>query len=260
MRYSIIGDIIAEEHDGDITPGGAASIARALNDLGGRVTLRSVVSTDDVGQRVLAMIKKARIHPGQIDRVDDGALARVERHDDGSVIDRTPGIGIARGAVMDIYDLFGHDALVLDTRDQPLRRFVTDLPAHTDGNVKMVGSLRHLEWQEATADEMEIALRFDAIVGTPVHYERLTGRPVASDALGEIFDRMPGAHLRAAIAITPDGLELVGREERVLRPVRDAVPDLMLPQVVAGVAWGMAHRADWEHTATVAVDPSAADR
>lgn len=260
MRYSIIGDIIAERNEGAVLPGGAASIARALTVLGGQVTLRSVVSTDETGQRILALIKKARIHPGQIDKIDEGTLPMVERDDDGNVSGRTPGIGIAKGAIMDIYALFGHDALILDTRDQPLRRFITDLPAHTDGNVRMVTTLSHLDWQDPTDDEMEIALRCDVIVGTEAQFARLTGEAIASDALGEIFDRMPGAHLRAAVAVTPGGLELIGREERVLRPVRDAVPDLLLPQAVAGVAWGIAHRAAWEDIATIAVDPDEATR
>jgi hypothetical protein len=159
---------------------------------------------------------------------------------------------------MDIYDLFGHDAMVLDTRDQPLRRFISDLPAHTDGNVRMISTLSHLDWQDPAADELEIAMRCDAIVGTPAQYEALTGQAEPTDAIGDIYDQMPGTQLRAAVLITTGGIDLVAREDRILRPVQDAVPDLLLPQVVAGVAWGLANRAPWEVTATVAIDPSQA--
>lgn len=256
--FSIIGDIIAESYDGEWTPGGAGAIAMAIAGLGGSVRLRSVIGTDNAGQAVQAHLKRARIHPGLTDKVDDTTPV-IERDDDGIVVRRTPGIGIRKGAVMDIYDLFGHDAMVLDTHDQPLRRFITDLPAHTDGNVRMVGTLSHLDWQDPTSDELEIAMRCDAIVGTPSQYARLTGEPTPSDALGFIFDEMPGTHLRAAVAITPGGLELIARDERIVRPVREAVPDILLPQVVAGIAWGFGQRWPWDRIADVAIDPSTSD-
>lgn len=259
-RYSIIGDIIAESHGDTVTPGGAGAIALALAMLGGTVKLRSVLGTDPPGKDVITLLKRARIHPGLIDRIDGGQTALIHRDDTGKILKRLPGIGIEKGAVMDIYDLFGHDAMILDTHHQPLRRFLSDLPAHTDGNVRMISTLGHLDWQEATEDEMEIALRCDAIVGTPAQYEKLTGQRSPTDALGDIYDRMPGTHLRAAAAITPGGLELIARDERVLRPVQDCVPDLLLPQVVAGIAWALANRAPWGVTATVAVDPSQADQ
>lgn len=258
MRYAIIGDIIANQHDDALSLGGAGAIALALRDLDGQVTLRSVISTDPTGKTILDRLRKARIHPGLLDRVDDATLPLVERDDDGMVTGRIPGIGIEKGAIMDIYALFGHDALILDTRDQPLRRFITDLPAHTDGNVKMVSTLSHLDWQDRTPDEIDIAMRCDAIVGTPAQFQALTSQPDVTDALGDLFDRMPGTQLRAAVAITPHGLDLVAREDRVLRPVRDAIPDLLLPQVAAGIAWGLAHHAPWEDTATAAIDPTAA--
>src|SRR5699024_7948466 len=121
------------------------------------------------------------------------------------------GVGIEKGAVIDIYALFGHDALILDTRDQPLRRFLTDLPAHTDGNVKMLSTLSHLDWNPPTSDDLDIVLRCDAIIGTPSQLAALTGEATAADALGELFDRMPGSHLRAAIAVTENGIDLVSR-------------------------------------------------
>jgi sugar/nucleoside kinase (ribokinase family) len=256
-RFAIIGDIIAERLDGTIVPGGSGAIALALARLGGRVTLRSAIGSDPEGEAVLAQLKRARIHPGLIDKAQE-TTASVTRDANGAVVERTAGAGIRRGALMDIYALFGHDALVLDTYDQPLRRFVSDLPAHTDGTVRMVSPLSHLDVAEATADELEIAMRFDAVVGTPAQLAALTGQESPTEALGDLFDRMPGAHLRAAIAITPDGLEIVARDTRVLRPIRDAVPDLLVPQVVAAVAWGFAHHLDWDAVATIAADPTSA--
>lgn len=259
-RYAIIGDIIAESRNSSLAPGGSGWIALAIAALGGSVKLQSVLATDDPGKEVLALLKKARVHPGLIEKVEGAQTALVRRNDHGEVMERRAGVGIQKGAVMDIYDLFGHDALVLDARDQSLRRFLSDLPAHTDGNVRLLGTLSHLDWQEPSADEMEIAMRFDAIVGTPAQYEKLTGQATPTDALGDIYDLMPGTHLRAAAAITPDGLEVIAREDRVIRPVQHAVPDLLLPQVVAGIAWGLAHHAEWDVTATAAADPSHTNR
>lgn len=259
-RYAIIGDITANEYNGTYTPAGALAIALALRDLGGTVTLRSILADDDAGGRLRDVFRTARIHPGLVDRPDNTTTAIVRRDDRGHVTARNEGIGIAKGATIDIYAFFGHDALILDTRDQPLRRFITDLPAHTDGNVRMISTLGHLDWQAPTEDELEIALRCDAIVGTSAQFAVLTGQDNPSDALGDIFDCMPGSHIRAAIAVTESGVDLVGREDRVIRPMRDAIPDILLPQVVAGIAWGLAHHAPWEEAATVAIDPSQVPR
>ncbi|HWV34815.1 MAG TPA: hypothetical protein VNZ55_04230 [Thermomicrobiales bacterium] len=255
-RYAIIGDISANKHDATLSPGGALAIALAIRDLGGNVTLRSVLATDDAGNFLRDFFRTGRIHPGLVDRPANAQTAIVHRDDHGAVVAREDGVGIEKGAVMDVYALFGHDALVLDTRDQPLRRFLTDLPAHTDGNVRMISTLGHLDWNEPTPDEMEIALRCDVIIGTASQLAVLTGQDSPSEALGDIFDRMPGAHVRAAVAVTEAGIDLVAREDRVIRPVRDIVPDLLLPQVAAGIAWGLAHHAPWELAASVAVDPS----
>jgi hypothetical protein len=254
-RFAIIGDIIAEHHEGTITPGGSGAIALAITALGGTVTLRSVLGTDPDGTEVLTQLKRARIHPGLIDKVDE-PTGTITRSDDGLVTNRVQGIGIRHRAIMDIYQLFAHDALILDTRDQPLRRFISDLPAHTNGAVRMISPLTHLDVAEPTEDEVQIALRFDAIVGTPSQLHALTGQASPTEALGDLFDLMPGSHLRAAIAITPDGLEIITRDSRVLRPIQNAMPEMLVPQVTAAVAWGFANHLDWDAVATIAADPS----
>lgn len=241
-----------------MVPGGAAAIGLALRDLNGEVTLRSRIGSDDAGTDVLQQIKTARIHPKNIDKVESNT-SQITREPDGSTLDWTPGVLMTKGEVLDIYALFGHDALILDLLDQSLRHFLIDLPAHTDGTVRMLSTLGHLDRQPPHEDELEIAMRCDTIVGTEAQFATLTGEARASDALGLIFERMPGTHLRAAVAITPMGLEIIARDTRVLKPVRDAIPDLLVPQVVAGIAWGMANRADWDSTAEVCLDPGAAE-
>lgn len=256
-RYAIIGDIVAEEFNESIHPGAGAAIALSLRDLGGEVTLRSCIGDDDAGKAVLQQIKAARIHPKNID-VLDGLTCSLLRHEDGSFTDWQQGVLMTKGGVMDIYALFGHDALVLDLLDQSLRHFLTDLPAHTDGTVRMATTLRHLEHLAPQANELEIAMRCDTIIGTEEQYMKMTGLASASEALGEIFAQMPFAALRAAIAITPDGVQCISRESRMIKPVQDAIPNLMVAQVTAAVAWGMAHHAEWDAVLNVALEPEAA--
>ncbi len=255
-RYAVIGDIIAERSEGTTHPAGAAAVALALRHLGGEVTLRSRIGNDDIGAATLQQIKSARIHPKTIDVVD-GITCAQDLSSEGGVSDWTQGVLMTKDGVIDIYALFGHDAVVVDLLDQPLRQFIIDLPAHTDGMVRMLTTLSHLDHVAPASDELEIAMRCDTIVGTQDQYAILTGFPTASEALGEIFSRMPYAHLRAAIAITPDGIECVARDARVIRPIQDAIPSLLLPQVAAGIAWGMAHHAEWDEMLTAAIDPEA---
>lgn len=256
-RYAIIGDLIAENLNGETVPGGSGAVALAIRELNGEVTLRSRVGTDAAGDAVMREIKAARVHPKHIDRVD-GATSSIQRNEDGSVSNWSPNILMTKDAVLDIYDLFGHDALVLDLYDQPLRQFLIDLPAHTDGKVRMLTTLRHLNHLEPRADELDIAMRADTIVGTEEQFAKLTGESQASDALGLIFEQMPLTHLRAAVAITDHGIEIVARDTRVLKPIQNAIPSLLVPQVVAGIAWGMAHYADWDTVGAVCLDPAAA--
>lgn len=256
-RYAIVGDLVAEQRGEQTVPGGSGAIGLAIRELGGEVTLRSCLGSDDAGTEVLRQIKAARIHPGLIDRIE-GETARVVRYADGSTSDYQPGALMTKGGVMDIYALFAHHALVVDLLDQSLRTFLIDLPAHTDGKVRMLTTLSHLDHLAPAFNELEIAMRCDTIVGTEAQFKILTGEADAASALGVIFDRMPFAHLRAAIAITDNGLDILSRDVRILRPVQDAVPALLVPQVAAGVAWGMANHAEWDTVATVCLDPAAA--
>ena len=256
-RYAIIGDLVAETRGEDIVPGASGAIALALRDLGGEVTLRSAIGTDAAGDAVMAAIKAARIHPKYTDRIDTGT-STITRNADGSFSKWHQGALMTKGGVMDIYALFGHDTLIVDLLDQSLRHFLIDLPAHTDGNVRMLTTLRHLDHAEPRADDLEVAMRTEPIVGTEEQFAKLTGEDRASNALGLIFEQMPLTHLRAAVAITSGGLEIIARDARVLKPVQDAVPALLVPQVVAGIAWGMANHAEWDDAATVALDPEAA--
>lgn len=256
-RFSILGDTVADVHGDAVTPGAAGAFALALRDLGGDVTLRSAVGTDAPGDDILADLRRARVHPGQLDR-QDGPTATRRWGDDGRIIDHTTGAGLHRHSRMDIYDLFSHDTAIVASYDQPLREFISDLPAHTVNTVRLITSLEHLDASAPTTNELEIAMRFDVIVGTEVQLMTLTGAASATDALGDLFDRMHTTALRAAIAVTDHGIEIISRDDRVLRPVQGAIPSFLLPQVLAGAAWGLAHHMEWDTAATIMADPAAA--
>jgi hypothetical protein len=240
-RFAIIGDLQVEVRSAVMMPGGSAALALALAGHGNSVTLRSVCSADD--GRILESLEKRGVSTRLIDRVDGTPTTRVFRDAHGIETFRLPGIGIVKGAMMDIYDLFGHDVLIVDCADQPLRRFLSDLPAHTDPNVQMLGMLRHLDWHKPTKDELEIAMRFDLIIGTAKHYAALTGKDDPQAALTYISQHMPGTHLRTAVLVLPDALIAAERNNRQQAALDVGSPDLALPTLAAAAAHIMARRA-----------------
>jgi hypothetical protein len=245
--FAIIGDLQVDIQRDAMMPGGSAALAMALAGSGDSVTLRSVCSTDDDDTRILQILEDNDVSTRLVDRVDGSSTTRVFRDAEGAETFRLPGIGIVKGAMMDIYDLFGHDVLIVDCADQPLRRFLSDLPAHTDPNVQMLGMLRHLDWCASTSDELEIAMRFDLVIGTARHYAALTGRDDPEEALTYISEHMPGTHLRTAVLALPDALIAVGRANRKRSTPKVGSPDLALPALAAIAAQLMARRAPLDH-------------
>lgn len=219
MRFAIIADLTPDP------TAGAAGIALALAGMGGHVTLRAVAPEGAATDYLLLALASGGVPANRIDREPDGV--------------------IRKGARMDIYDLFGHDVLVLDFADQPLRRFLTDLPAHTKPDVRMLGTLRHLDTQPPTSDELEIAMRYDTFTGTPGQFMRLTGAASPGEALARIDARMPGTHLRSAVMIGPDAVDIVARDEAI----HLALPTTPLAHAIAIIARGMAERWQWQKTA-----------
>jgi ribokinase len=161
------------------------------------------------------------------------------------------GAAIRKGDPLDIDAFFGQDVLVLDVADAPLRRFLTDLPAHTRPGVRMLGTLTYLV-DSGEPDELEVALRFDTLVGNEREYESLTGIGDPHDAMRAIADRMPGSNLRTAVMSSGDrGCQVVTRDEHIAIPgfVVDAIDTTGAGDAfAAGIAWGMSQRWDWSET------------
>jgi len=108
------------------------------------------------------------------------------------------GAHIVKGDRIDIAAAFDHDLVVLDVADAPLRRFLTDLPAHTAPRAHLLGTLVYLV-ESGEPDELQIALRYDTITGKEREIFLLTGDTNLDDATASLQAAMTGANLRAAV-------------------------------------------------------------
>ena len=237
-RIAVIGDIAADTSHTPAAPAGAAAIAIALARQGAEVTLRAVCGRDATGKAVLSALERHGIPLDLVDRASEPTTAIVGLPDRGAGI--IAGASLHKGARMDIYALFGHDAVVLDGRDQPLRRLLSDLPAHTVPAVRLIGTLTHLDVEAPAADELEVALRFDALVGTARQLQALTGARSADEALASMRARLPGTHLRGVVAIVPDAIHIVEQGHGAAHRLPRHAPSL--PDIVAHVAITLASR------------------
>jgi ribokinase len=241
-------------------PGGTTTnLATSLAKLGALVTLRAVIGEDEAGRHLVADLRASGVNVDTITICDgeptDASTIVISR----KPLDRTiywhVGAAIRKGDPLDIDTLFGQDVLVLDVADHPLRRFLTDLPAHTQPAVRMLGTLTYLV-DSGEPDELDVALRFDTLVGNEREYESLTGTTDPDAAIQAVQARMPGANLRTAVmSCGPRGCQIATREDRWHIPgfeldVRDTTG--AGDAFAAGIAWGMALRWPWERTGTFA--------
>lgn len=252
---AIIGDIHVLDINGAHHPGGSAAIALAAAEHGARVTLHAAIGNDSLGQEARTALRNGRVHPGKL-LVTEGRTAFERLNDAGNVVFRQPGVGIQMGAVLDVYSLFAHDALVLDVQDASMRRFISDLPAHTDGKVNMIGTLRHLDWVDPEPDELDIALRYDTVIGTVAHYHALTGLNNAEDAVGTVWDGMDDHHLRSMVVLADDGFDIITPDERQRKPIDGGNPDALLPYATAIIALGTGRHVAWDAIANAIVGVS----
>ena len=88
--------------------------------------------------------------------------------------------------------------VLLDVDDMPLRRFLSDLPAHTLPATRLLGSLAYSAEPEHP-DRLEVMLRHDAIVGNEREALLLTGAASLDEAIAIIRAGMVGSNLRAAV-------------------------------------------------------------
>nr|MDQ3044415.1 carbohydrate kinase family protein [Chloroflexota bacterium] len=187
-------------------PGGTtANTAIGLARLEAQVAIAAVVGDDTDGRALVATLQGAGVdttwvmtRPGA---ASDSATVIVSR----DPIDRTilwhRGAHLVRGDCLDIAALFGHDLLLVDVADPSLRRFLVDLPAHTQPNARLLGTLTYLV-DNGGPGAFDLALRFDALTGNKQEFQLLTGTSSATTAIAAIQSRMRGSNLRAAAMST----------------------------------------------------------
>jgi sugar/nucleoside kinase (ribokinase family) len=241
-------------------PGGTTTnTAVALARLGAEVGLATAVGDDDRGELVLAGLRAEGIDTSWVTvkagEVTDLATVIVSREPLDRTIFWEQGAQLRRHDKLDIFGLLSGDVLVIDVGDAPLRRFLLDLPAHTVPNAQLLGSLTYLA-NEQLEDAFDLALRHDVIVTNVRDLLDVTGTWTLSDATTALQHRMRGETLRAAlITLGAQGCHIVTEDERKRVPAYQV--DVVDPTgagdaFVAGVAWGMAQRWDWEEIARFA--------
>ena len=237
-------------------PGGTTTnTAAALARLGAAVTLRAVVGDDASGHALRQEMAGLGVDVS-------GVTTHAHLATDASTIlvsaeplDRTilwhRGAMLVKGDRLDIAALFGHDVVLLDVADMPLLHFLTDLPAHTRPDTRLLGTMTYLA-DPGAPDALEIALRFDTLVGNQRQYKLITGADSDEGALQHIRTRMRGANLRTAIQTRgPDGCRIVTHDEEwtiSAFPTDVVDPTGAGDAFTAGIAWGMARRWSWPRT------------
>ena len=258
-RFPAVGtyEIVAEEL---AAPGGTSTnTAIALARLGAEVRIAAAIGADAEGEA----LRRALIAAG----VDtSGLVVRVAERTDRTTIlvtdeppDRTilwhRGTLLRKGDRLDLATLLDQDVLVIDIANIPLRRWLLDLPAHSQPRARLLGSLAFLS-QPHVPDAFELALRHDVVVGNAHDALRVTGTWNVADAETALRSRMRGENLRVAvITMGAGGCRVVTEEERLRVPafaVPVTDPTGAGDAFAAGVAYGMARRWDWERVARFA--------
>lgn len=228
--------------------GSTASICVALARLGEEVTFRAAVGSDEHAESLRAALQAEHVHSQMVSTKIGPSDRRTILMENETSAWKTlwdKGAAIAMGDKIDIAAIFGHDVVILDIDDSPLRRFLTDLPAHTRPDVRLIGPLAQLA-TGTEPDAMEIALRFDSIVGSVADYFTMMNVDTITTLIHELQSSMPGNNLRAAwVSEGPDGCWWITPHEHRHLPACsfDIAGSVGNDSAfIAGVAYGMARR------------------
>lgn len=180
------------------TTGNAAMVALKL---GSSVHVFSKVGVDERGAALVQSLASAGADVSGIltaPEATDLSVVLVTGETSERTILWQKGPYLKRGDRIDIESLFGADVVILDPVDYELRRFLTDLPAHTRPSTRILGPLTYLE-DVVADDKTEVALRHDVVVGNEREYCLLTGEHDPDVALEVLRGRLPGSNCRLAI-------------------------------------------------------------
>ncbi len=245
-------EVVHAEHS--VLAGSTAVSSVALARLGAEVSFAGVIGDDAEGAALRAALESQGVGTGWL------TLRQGERTDTATVIiagnppERFglwhPGARIVRRDRLDIAALFDHDVVLLDVADAPLRRFLTDLPAHTLPRTRLVGPLHHLV-SAGLSDALEVALRHDVLVGTDRDLMALAGVEPLDEAVEAIQSHMRGTNLRSLVVfLAAMGCRIYTPTERwSIEGFPVAMTDTAaIDRFVAGAAYGIARRWPWPET------------
>ena len=247
--YTVIDEIAS-------LPGGTTSnTALALAKLGAQVSFAGMTGDDDLGTRLREALALAGVETSWLltrpDEPTDQCYIIVSHEPSDRTIYWQKGAKIVKGDPLDVPAIFGHDLVVLDIDDPPLLRFLTDLPAHTIPNTRLLGTLGYIA-EFTDPDRFDVYCRFDALVGNVKEFGILTGNLELEAIIETLRDGMVGSNLRyAAISRGRDGGTFITRTERWDLPAMPVVvvdPTGAGDAFTAGIAWGLARRLPLERT------------
>jgi ribokinase len=240
-------------------PGGTTTnSAVAPARIGAQVSFVGLVGDDLPGETIRGTLDRACVNTSwletRIGQPTDAAIVVVSNNPSDRTIFWPQGARIAKGDLLDIPAIFGHDLVLLDVDDMPLRRFLSDLPAHTLPSTRILGTLTYLD--PAETDRFEVMLRHDAIVGNEREAMLLTEAATLDAAIAKLQSGMIGSNLRAAVISrgAMGGTAFTATERWNLPANQVDVVDTTGAgdAFTAGVAFGMSLRWPWLKTLTLA--------
>ncbi len=242
-RIAIIGD--TRLHHGELTDAGAIAIELATGwpaDVG----FRSVATHGDAWEELDALFGAAGITTWL-------TIRQPESEPEGKANGHSASIRM--GDLLNVDELFGHDLVIVASRDVALRRFLADLPVHTYPGVRML-SLIHFRDGIITDERLEDLTRFDVIVGGEADFAEIAPAPNGRQpdcAVEAMVPVMEGTNVRAVVSWGKHGaFRCVTRDKPILTIPPHHAPhtgsDAPWATFVAAVAMGMALRQGWDET------------
>ena len=221
-----------------VAPGGTTgNIATGLARLGAQVRMFTKVGNDDWGRSTIEALAGTGVDTSGVivaDAQTDRSIMLVSAESGERTILWERGPSVERGDRLDIDRLFRVDLTIIDSPDYELCRFLTDLPAHTWPHARLLGTLSYLA-DVVAHDKVDIACRFDILVGNEREYCALTGESSPDSAFDSIVQRITGSNLRTAVITRGDRGAVAATElERI---AVDPIPTILVDTTGAGDAF-----------------------
>ena len=225
-RYPLEGGYSMIQRSVSAPGGTTGNIAVAARRLGADVSLLAKVGTDQHGTELIDTLRSAGIRTDGCLTADgdtDLSMVLISELTAERTILWNRGPFIQRRDRIDIDRLFGADVTIIDCVDYELRKFLTDLPAHTRPGACLIGTLTYLA-DVVACDKMTVALRHDILIGNEREYRELFGGGSGQECFDSVAAAMSGHNLRTAIMTSgARGVQAVAASGRVTVPAREVI-------------------------------------